>query len=149
MKRNMIRVTKRFTFKMAHALLNYDGNCQYIHGHSYKLYVTVLGLVNDNPSSPKDGMVCDFSILKNIVNAKIIEPFDHTLVLNENDASKKSLAQPNQRTLLFPVQPTCENLLLHYKNEILEVLPTELTLANIKLYETEGSFAEWELKDQD
>lgn len=149
MKRNILRITKRFTFEMAHALLNYDGNCQYIHGHSYKLYVTVLGLVKDNPSSPKDGMICDFSVLKKIVNEKIVDPYDHTLVLNERDESKRSLAQPKQRTILFPVQPTCENLLLHFKNEILSVLPNDLTLANIKLYETEGSFAEWDIKDQD
>jgi len=149
MNRNILRVTKRFTFEMAHALYNYDGNCQYIHGHSYKLYATVLGLVNNTPGSPKDGMVCDFSVLKKIVNEKIVEPYDHTLVLSEIDESKKHLAESGQRTILFPVQPTCENLLLHFKNEILNVLPNNLTLANIKLYETEGSFAEWDIRDQD
>ncbi|PWH84697.1 6-pyruvoyl trahydropterin synthase family protein [Brumimicrobium oceani] len=148
MNRNILRVTKRFTFEMAHALMNYDGNCQYIHGHSYKLYVTLLGLVKDSPNMAKDGMVCDFSSLKKIVNDKIIDRFDHTLVLNANDESKTKFNQPNQRILLFPVQPTCENLLLHFKNELLSDLPDDLTLANIKLYETEGSFAEWDIHDQ-
>lgn len=149
MKRNILRVTKKFTFEMAHALFNYDGNCRYIHGHSYKLYVTVLGVVKDDASSPKDGMVFDFSVLNEIVNKNIIDVYDHTLVLNENDSSKKSLAEPDQRTILFPVQPTCENLLLHFKNQILAVLPNDLSLGNVKLYETEGSYAEWDIRDQD
>ena len=38
-----IRITREFTFEMAHALWNYDGPCRNIHGHSYKLYVTVFG----------------------------------------------------------------------------------------------------------
>ncbi|HLV42767.1 MAG TPA: 6-carboxytetrahydropterin synthase [Brumimicrobium sp.] len=148
MNRNIIRVTKRFTFEMAHALFNYDGNCRYIHGHSYKLYVTLLGKVKEDASSPKDGMVCDFSVLKDIVNEKIINIYDHTLVLNKKDEDKIALIDVNQRTILFTVQPTCENLLIQFKNDILETLPNDLSLANIKLYETEGSFAEWDLNDQ-
>lgn len=133
---------------MAHALYNYDGNCKYVHGHSYKLYVSVLGLVNDNPSDPKDGMVCDFSVLKKIVKERIVNEYDHALVLNEND---KDLVHPlgqADRTILFTNQPTCEHLLIHFKNLILESLPADLTLANIKLYETEGSYAEWDVRDQ-
>src|SRR5690554_5128741 len=122
MNRNIIRVTKRFTFEMAHALYNYDGNCRYIHGHSYKLYVTLLGAVQEDKSSPKDGMVCDFSVLKGIVKEKIIDVFDHALVLNQNDKEKERLTNL-QRTILFPVQPTCENLLIHFKNTLLQFLP--------------------------
>lgn len=147
MNKEIIRVTKRFTFEMAHALYNYDGNCRYIHGHSYKLYVTLLGSVQENASSPKDGMVCDFSVLKKIVKERIVDVFDHTLVLNKND-EKKDLLIDQQRTILFPVQPTCENLLIHFKNTLLQFLPNHLTLANLKIYETEGSFSEWDLRDQ-
>lgn len=148
MQSDVIRVTKRFTFEMAHALHNYDGNCKFLHGHSYKMYVTLKGKVKSEIGNPKDGMVCDFSVLKNIVKEKIVNKYDHTLVLNANDTNKETLSQLNKRTVLFPVQPTCENLLIHFKNEIQAALPQDLTLAKIKLYETEGSYAEWEVSDQ-
>src|SRR5690554_2754676 len=148
MEPNVIRVTKRFTFELAHALYNYDGNCKFLHGHSYKMYVTLKGKVKSDIGHPKDGMVCDFSVLKKIVNEKVVDVYDHALVLNVNDKNKETLSQLNERTILFPVQPTCENLMIHFKNEIQQVLPKELTLAKITLYETEGSYSEWELNDQ-
>lgn len=78
-----VLVTKIFTFEMAHALLNYDGDCKNIHGHSYKLHVTILGKPLQNKEHPKNGMVMDFKALKTIVKAKIINPFDHALVLTK------------------------------------------------------------------
>ena len=55
-----VRVTKRFTFEMAHALRCHDGLCANIHGHSYVLDVTLLGTPIHAPGHPKDGMVIDF-----------------------------------------------------------------------------------------
>jgi 6-pyruvoyltetrahydropterin/6-carboxytetrahydropterin synthase len=148
MKSNVVRVTKRFTFELAHALYNYDGNCKFLHGHSYKMYVSLKGQVKADIGNPKDGMVCDFSILKKIVNEKVVDIYDHALVLNENDKNKDQYLNLNKRTIIFPVQPTCENLMIHFKNEIEQALPKELSLAKITLYETEGSYAEWDVNDQ-
>ncbi len=72
---NRVRVTKEFTFEMAHALFNYNGACRNIHGHSYKLQVTVIGSPSTDEHNPKLGMVLDFSILKGIVNPLIIERY--------------------------------------------------------------------------
>ena len=60
---SVIRVTKEFSFEMAHALTNYDGPCRNIHGHSYRLFVTVSGIPSDDPRDPRNGMVIDFSEL--------------------------------------------------------------------------------------
>ncbi len=60
----MIRITKIFTFETAHVLYNYDGKCKNLHGHSYKLLVTVKGAINYDLSDPKNGMVMDFGDLK-------------------------------------------------------------------------------------
>ncbi len=59
-----IRLTKQFAFEMAHSLWNYDGLCKNIHGHSYKLDVTVIGKPIDDESNNKQGMVMDFIDLK-------------------------------------------------------------------------------------
>ncbi len=57
---SIIRITKEFQFEMAHALVGYDGPCKNIHGHSYKLKVTVKGKVKDWTSDSDDGMGVDF-----------------------------------------------------------------------------------------
>ena len=61
---SIIRITKEFQFEMAHALVGYDGPCKNIHGHSYKLDVTVKGMVKNGTSDSDEGMVIDFGIIK-------------------------------------------------------------------------------------
>jgi len=73
------RITKEFKFECAHALTGYDGKCSHIHGHSYKLRVTVKGKPIDDPKSPKFGMVLDFNDLEKIIKENIIDKFDHAL----------------------------------------------------------------------
>ena len=79
-----IRITKEFKFEMAHALYGYDGLCKNIHGHSYKLWVTVKGNVLQKNNHKKNGMVMDFGELKQITNKHIIDKYDHSFVLNKN-----------------------------------------------------------------
>ena len=64
----VIRLTKEFSFEAAHALDGYDGPCREIHGHSYRLFVTVKGCPAAGEGDPKCGMVMDFGVLKRIVN---------------------------------------------------------------------------------
>ena len=141
-----VKVTKIFAFEMAHALLNYDGDCRNIHGHSYILHVTIFGKPLQQPGHPKDGMVIDFKQLKALVKEKIIRPYDHTLVLNEQTSKEiiTSLKKGYQKIILTPFQPTCENLLLEFVQKIQDELPKNLQLFSMKLYETATSYAEWE-----
>ena len=79
---NTIRISKEFKFETGHALFGYDGLCKNVHGHSYKLTVTLMGTPISDPKNVKFGMVMDFSDLKKIVNQLIVVPFDHATVLN-------------------------------------------------------------------
>ena len=90
-----IRLTKEFGFEMSHALNNYDGLCSNIHGHSYKLFVTIKGEPIGDRNSPKYGMVMDFGDLKRIVQSKIIDVYDHALVLN-TDSRVSRLCEQNE-----------------------------------------------------
>ena len=76
-----IRLTKEFTFEAAHFLEGYDGACREIHGHSYRLFVTIKGEPSTDPYDPKQGMVMDFGLLKRIVNEQIVSRFDHAFVV--------------------------------------------------------------------
>ncbi|MDE6046553.1 MAG: 6-carboxytetrahydropterin synthase, partial [Alistipes sp.] len=78
---SIIRLTKEFSFEAAHALDGYDGPCREIHGHSYRLFVTVKGHPSDAEGDPKCGMVLDFGLLKRIVGEEIVARLDHALVL--------------------------------------------------------------------
>lgn len=144
-----IRVTKEFNFEMAHALKNYDGFCKNIHGHSYKLFVTVIGDPIKDSSNPKNGMLIDFGDLKRIVNENIVKVFDHALVLSK-DAGFNLASQTHEmfdNTIFVHYQPTCENLVTHFAEIVKENLPSNIKIHNLRLYETASAYAAWFASD--
>lgn len=144
-----IRVTKLFTFDMAHALYGYDGACKNIHGHTYMLSVTLIGKVLQESGHPKDGMVIDFTNFKRIVKEGIIDVFDHALVLNGNSphAELIDLKKNFEKIIFVDYQPSCENLLLDFMHKIKPALPSGVLVNSIKLLETPTSYAEWFAED--
>ena len=134
---------------MAHALYGYDGPCKNIHGHSYRLSVCIIGEINHQTNHPKNGMVLDFTYLKEIVKSKIIDEFDHTLVLNGGSPHKKFVEKENifEKVILVNYQPTCENLLVDFVNKIKPELPENMRLHHLCLSETSTSCAEWYAAD--
>ncbi len=144
-----IRVTKKFSFDMAHALYGYDGPCKNIHGHTYHLAVTLIGTaINDN-NDPKNGMVIDFTDLKRIVSKKVIEVFDHALVLNAQSPHANLLEIKNSfsKVIYTEYQPSCENLILDILERIKKDLPNTVSIHNLRLDETPTSYAEWFASD--
>lgn len=132
---------------MAHALHAYDGLCANIHGHSYRLLVTVRGNVKEENGSPKNGMVLDFSVLKEIVKPMIIEKYDHSLVLNANSPHRDINFSAFEKVYFLPYQPTSENLVTDFALQIKEKLPESIELYKVVLSETATSFAEWNTDD--
>jgi 6-pyruvoyltetrahydropterin/6-carboxytetrahydropterin synthase len=147
----VIRVTKEFKFEMAHALWNYDGPCRNVHGHSYRLFVTISGVPLNDPKNPKNGMVMDFTDLKDIVRKEIISVFDHAVTVSRNFDKKKTetIARMFGNTVLVDYQPTCENLVADFAGRIESQLPSRIKLHSLKLYETANSFAEWHASDNE
>lgn len=148
-KNQNVRVSKKFTFDMAHALYGYDGPCKNIHGHTYHLTITLLGQPISYTEDVKLGMVMDFSDLKTIVQQTIREKFDHALVLNDQAPYSKSdvITSEFEKVILVPFQPTCENLLLHFVEEIKDKFAQNISLVSMRLEETPTSYAEWFLSD--
>lgn len=134
---------------MAHALWNYNGACQNIHGHSYKLFVTISGKPILDHDNPKNGMVIDFAEMKQFLKSVIKEEFDHALVISK-EANINELEKINQmfgKLKVVDFQPTVENLLIYFADLLKEILPHPLELHSLKLQETETSFAEWYAED--
>lgn len=115
-----VSVTKSFGFEASHYLPEYDGACNRLHGHSYKMQVTVSGSVDE-----ATGMVVDFNVLKSIVNKEVVNKYDHRHL---ND---------------FFSNPTAENMVQHIFKELNEhFTKMGLELESVKLWETASSFAE-------
>lgn len=145
-----IRITKMFSFETGHALYGYDGKCRNVHGHSYKLSVTVMGTPISDTSEVKLGMVIDFSDLKKIVKEEIVEVFDHATVFNKNTPHlelAQKLKEEGHHIILADYQPTSENMVIDFAKKIQKRLPKAITLYSLKLQETDSSFAEWYAED--
>jgi|TARA_B110000211_G_scaffold108149_1_gene125383 6-pyruvoyltetrahydropterin/6-carboxytetrahydropterin synthase len=143
----VVRITKEFKFEMAHALYGYDGLCANIHGHSYRLWVTVRGEVKNENGHTKDGMLMDFTDLKSIVKPEIVDKYDHSLVLNANSPHADLDLSAFNKVYYLDYQPTSENLVLDFANFIKEQLPDGVDLLKVVLSETASSFAEWNKED--
>lgn len=147
---SVIRLTKEFSFEAAHALEGYDGRCREIHGHSYRLYITIKGEPESDPESPKYGMVIDFGELKRIVNEQIIDRLDHSFMMRRTPEAEQVAADLSgrfRRVVLTDYQPTTENLLSDFAERLLGALPEEVELCKLKLHETATSFGEWYASD--
>ena len=146
-----ILVTKQFEFQMAHALAQYPGKCRNLHGHNYKLFVTVthdgdlppLDNQREKPLSAESGspagLVMDFGQVKDLVMRHIVEPFDHALVLPKDSPF---LNVEGTKLIVSDFEPTCENLLIHFASLLVPHLPQGIRLHSLKLHETDSSSAE-------
>ncbi len=114
----ILKLHVTFTFAASHFLTNYHGKCENLHGHNYKLIVTIEGPIQ------KDGMVMDYQAIKKIVNENVIDHLDHKHL---NDIIKN---------------PSSENIAVF----IWEHLAKKLPLKKIRLYETENYFCDYEGK---
>lgn len=121
----MITITKRFTFEASHQLPFYIGDCHRLHGHSYKMEVTVCGEIEMNKTRSDYGMVMDFKELKKIVEENIIKKVDHNHLNNLFD------------------NPTAEIMVGQFGLTLKEKLPSHIKLVSIRLWETESSYAEY------
>ncbi|WP_273382015.1 6-carboxytetrahydropterin synthase QueD [Actinobacillus porcinus] len=137
----MFKVSKEFSFDMAHILDGHDGKCQNLHGHTYKLQVEVSGdLVVDGA---KKGMVVDFTDVKRIVKAAILDPMDHAFIYDTTSERECKIAallnELNSKTFGIPVRTTAEEMARFMFNRLKDQLP----ISAIRLWETPTSFCEY------
>ena len=114
-----MKIAKEFTFDAAHFLKDYHGKCENLHGHTYRMRVTIEGERQPN------GLVVDFAEIKKIVNEKVIDKWDHT---NINDTLEHASA---------------ENMCAWAWEQLESALPG---LCEIRIWETATSFAIYEGK---
>jgi 6-pyruvoyltetrahydropterin/6-carboxytetrahydropterin synthase len=139
----MLQITKIFHFEMAHAIHGYDGPCKNIHGHSYELHVTVSCDIDNDEYIPAPGFILDFKQLKKVVNAAVVDIFDHKLILSEDFLLKNPPLHTQANLVIWQMEPTAENLLIYIKRSLDTKFSEGFNLVALKLYETKDSYAEW------
>lgn len=148
----MITATKEFTWDMAHMLAEHEGLCANLHGHTYKMQVTVVHKLPNKLEldGPARGMIVDFKELKNIVKELITDPLDHAFMgwIDTPDPCEKKLIQTlgtyNKKMVLVDFRPSAENMALDFLARIdqrLRELSAAYTVAEVKIWETPTSFA--------
>ena len=140
----MFKVSKEFSFDMAHLLDGHDGKCQNLHGHTYKLQVEVCG--NLYASGAKQGMVIDFSDLKSIVKRAVLDPMDHAFIYDQTSERESKIAillqQLDSKTFGVPFRTTAEQLAQFIYRRLKD--EENLPVSAIRLWETPTSFCEYE-----
>lgn len=144
-----MRVTRRIEFDAGHRIPSHDSKCRHLHGHRYRLEVTVSGEVLPTRGKSDDGMVVDFGAIKELMVKHIHDAWDHKLLLWEYDAAGAAMLPSTSDALgivRLPVVPTAENL-ARLAFDVLSPLVDErysgrLRVAKVRLYETPNCWAD-------
>jgi|P827metagenome_2_1110787.scaffolds.fasta_scaffold01150_7 6-pyruvoyltetrahydropterin/6-carboxytetrahydropterin synthase len=135
----MITVTKTIRFDAAHILTNHQGLCKNLHGHTYRVDVSVA-----QGSGDTRDMVIDFKDLKRIASEVVCERFDHAFIYNTESAGEREIAavveKNGMRTVAIPFRSTAENLARMFFGELKARIPG---LSAVKVWETADSCAEY------
>lgn len=142
-----MKITKEITFDSAHMLSDYQGKCNNLHGHTYKLQVVLEGEI-----SKKTHMLMDFNALKDVLNETVMKNFDHAIIFSgadvreesENELLKWAIKYEKRFFELQLGKTTCENMAPIIRDMIQNYLSFGYkdVKVSVKLWETPTSFAE-------
>ena len=130
------------SFDAAHFLKDYKGKCSNIHGHRWRVVVSISSEKLSAEQQTK-GMIIDFSDLKKALK-NISDYFDHTFIYEENSLKPETvtaLQAENFRLITVPFRPTAENF-AHFIYE--ELKKEKYTVCHVEVYETPNNCAIYE-----
>lgn len=135
-----MKIAKEFRWEMGHRLPEHFGHCKNIHGHSYKMIVEFDGDLD------KQGMVIDYYDVEKIIDP-IIRKLDHSFMVNKNDRVViEFLEKMKSKKVIVDFESTAENISKYMLDEISKSkLPSNIKKLTVRIYETEGDFAEEEM----
>ena len=144
----MITITRRIEFDAGHRIPNHNSACRNLHGHRYALEITLSGQIIHDENASNDGMVMDFSDIKNLVKKHLIDEWDHAFLVYRQDHVIHDFLQqlPDHKTVVLDCVPTVENLVLIAFKKLSALFDGHygkaLRLSHLKLYETPSCWAE-------
>jgi len=134
----MTTVTKTVKFDAAHVLTNHAGLCKNLHGHTYRVDVSV------GQTDATSDMVIDFKDLKKIATETICDRFDHAFICNTTSEGEREIAavvaKHGMRVAELPFRSTAENLARYFFEELEGRIAG---LVSVRVWETADSCAEY------
>ena len=121
------------SFDAAHFLTNYEGKCKNIHGHRWRVVLSISGdMIN--------GMVVDFNIIKKDLK-ELCDYFDHSFIVEEGSLKKELFDMLNEEFLLrvVPFRTTAENFSKYFYDE----LSKKYNVIDVTVYETPNNSARY------
>ena len=143
-----MQITTRLEFDAGHRIPNHKSQCRNLHGHRYALEITLSGDIIHQKKASEDGMVMDFSDVKNIARKSVVDVWDHAFLVYKDDKTVLDFLNslPNHKTVVFPSVPTAENMAAEafkiLKNQYKDSYGNHLKLERFRLYETPNSWAD-------
>jgi len=141
-------ITRRLEFDAGHRIPNHASQCRHLHGHRYALEITLAGEIVQTEGAAEQGMVMDFSDMKAIAHAALVERWDHAVLVYQGDRVVVEFlaALPGHKTVVLPVVPTAENLAVEAFRILdaayADTYGNQLRLQRVRLYETPNNWAD-------
>ena len=143
-------ITRRLEFDAGHRIPDHKSQCRHLHGHRYAIEITLSGDIIDKNGDAANGMVMDFSQVKEIAKTHLVDAWDHAFLAFEGDRVIVDFlaSLPSHKTVLLNRVPTAENL-AQIAFDILDAAyrdtyDNHLQLSRVRLYETPNCWADAE-----
>ncbi len=141
-------ITRRLEFDAGHRIPDHKSQCRHLHGHRYAIEITLTGSVIDRAGDPANGMVMDFSEVKSLAKAHVVDLWDHAFLVYRGDRAVVDFLAtlPDHKTVLLDCIPTAENL-AQLAFTLLDPVYQDrygnhLRLQQVRLYETPNCWAD-------
>lgn len=138
-----LTITKIIEWDMGHRVPNHKSKCRNLHGHRYRLEVSLSGPLIKNEGSSDEGMVFDFGDIKQIMMTEIHDVLDHGFMCYELDPFLNCIDGFETKLILVTFIPTAENIVKWCFEQLRYRFETGIEVVHLKLYETPNSWAEY------
>lgn len=143
-----MRITRRLEFDAGHRIPDHRSQCRHLHGHRYAIEITLSGDVISRSGSPLNGMVMDFSEVKDLAKMHVVEAWDHAFLVWRDDSAVLEflVSLPGHKTIIFDAVPTAENLAIQafriLDGVYRDTYGNHLQLERVRIYETPNCWAD-------
>lgn len=141
-------ITRRLEFDAGHRIPDHQSQCRHLHGHRYAIEITLSGTVLEASGAPENGMVMDFSRVKQLAKDRVVDVWDHAFLAYRGDVAVVAFlaTMPDHKTVLLDAVPTAENL-ARIAFSILDpeyraTYGNQLRLERVRIYETPNCWAD-------
>ncbi|HZV54501.1 MAG TPA: 6-carboxytetrahydropterin synthase QueD [Rhodocyclaceae bacterium] len=141
-------ITRRLEFDAGHRIPDHQSQCRHLHGHRYAIEITLSGTVLEATGVPENGMIMDFSRVKQLAKEHVVDVWDHAFLVHRGDATVVAFlaSLPDHKTVVLDAVPTAENL-ARTAFSILDpkyraTYGNHLRLEQVRIYETPNCWAD-------